>query len=303
MISFITGENTFENERTLARIAGGSTAAIERYDGEQLELRQLPDLLMGSTLFTSERLVVIKRLSENKTLWNDFEVWIERISPDTHLVLVEMKPDKRTKTYKMLQKVARSYESRLWTDRDGVKAEQWVGHEAAELGFELDKKSIHTLVSRVGMDQWALFDALRKLEYIDKITPEKIEETIEANPLESVFGVFDAILKADAVKADATLTTLRLTEDPYRLFGLLSTQVLQFIALTLSGKPSGEVAKEIGAHPFALSGFASFTKQYDKQRLKNILTAFAEADSAMKTSSASPWLCLEKAVLSACHAK
>jgi DNA polymerase III delta subunit len=121
MITLLTGENSFENERALQRLVAASTVSIERVDGASLEMKQLPDLLMGATLFADKRLVVIRNLSENKSLWNDFGTWLPRVSDDIHLVLVEPKPDKRTKTYKDLQKVASIQESKAWTDRDGMK--------------------------------------------------------------------------------------------------------------------------------------------------------------------------------------
>src|SRR5690349_7468360 len=100
---------------------------------------------MGISLFATKRLVVIKNMSANKSLWNAFEQWIQKVSEDIHLVLVEGTPDKRSKTYKQLQKSAKLYESKLWTERDSLKAEQWVVEEAKTLGFALDKKCAHTL--------------------------------------------------------------------------------------------------------------------------------------------------------------
>ena len=106
MITLLIGENSFEIERKLHEIKSQFDGVCETVDGAEVELKQFPDLLMGATLFASSRLVVLKRLSENKALWNGFEAWIPRISDDTHLVLIDSKPDKRTKTFKELQKVA-----------------------------------------------------------------------------------------------------------------------------------------------------------------------------------------------------
>lgn len=300
MITLITGENTFENSRILKRIINDTRSVVEKIDGEALELRQLPDLLMGGTLFADKRLVIIKNLSENKLLWNSLDTWIERVSDDIHVVFVESKPDKRTKTFKNLQNVATIHESHLWTDRDSFKVEQWAMREASELGFVLDKKCAHVLVNRVGTDQWMLYNAMEKLALLDEVTPGKIEELIEASPQENIFNLFDAALKGNMAKVNEMTTVLKIGEDPYRLFGLLCTQVLQFVALVLSGKPAGEVAREIGVHPFALSKLTPYVHNYDKHTLKSIMAIFVEADSTMKTSATDPWLCVEKAMLKIC---
>lgn len=295
MITLITGENSFENERTLKQLAAGFDGAPERFDGAALELRQLPDLLMGGTLFASKRFVIIRGLSENKTLWSDFGDWAPRVSDDVHLVLVETKPDKRTKTYKQLQKAAEVHESKAWTDRDTLMAQRWVEQEAATLGFNLDKKCMRLLVDRVGVDQWLLYRALEKLAAMQTVTPEIIEDIIEANPMENVFNVFEGALRGDALKVKKMLETLEFTEDPYRLFGLLSTQGFQLAALCVAeGRTSAEVAKDLGAHPFALSKLAPYAGKLGPSGGKKVIAAFAEADASMKTSAEDPWLLIER---------
>ncbi len=297
MITVLTGENNFETTRELKRIVEAFDGAAERCDGAELELGQLPDLLMGTTLFAKKRLVVIKNLSENKILWGALETWIERVSDDVHVVLVESKVDKRTKTYKALQKVATMWESKLWTERDTLRAEQWVVNEAKALGFKLDKKNAHVLVARVGSDQWELYHALEKLAVIETVSPVIIEGIIEAHPIENVFNLLDAALKGDALKVKKMLETLEANEDPYRLFGLLSGQVYQLAILSIAKKPVSDVAREVGVHPFVLSKLVPYAKQLGRIGTKKVVAAFAEADADMKTSAHDPWLLIERALL------
>lgn len=304
MITLITGENTYENEQTLQRIIASANASVERFDGETLELAQLPDLFMGATLFASERLIVIKNLSNNKTLWNELETWLPRVSDVTHLVLVETKPDKRTKTYKLLQKNADVHESKLWTERDSAAAEKWAMSELEARGNTLDKKSAHALVVRVGTDQWLLSQAIEKLVVLEAISPEIIEEIIEANPSENVFDLFETALKGDAKRLKTIIDTLKTSEDPYRLFGLLTSQVMQFAALAFADKPSAEVAKDIGAHPFALSKLTKYTNDSSaKLRARTILSACAHADARMKSTGGDPWQFLEEALFTIAASK
>lgn len=297
MITVLAGENTFENERALQALITSFDGEVGRADGVELETRQLPDLLMGATLFASKRLVVIKRLSENKAVWNDFVVWIPRISPDVHVVLVDEKPDKRTKTYKELQKVATIKESKLWGERDSAVAEQWAISEAKRLGFDLDKKSAHILVARVGVDQWLLYQALEKLRELDTVTPEAIEHHIDANSAESVFVLFEAALKKDAKQVKDALSILETNEDPYRLLALLSAQAVQLATLAIADTPSAEVARDIGVHPFALSKLAPAAERLGRAGARRVVAIFAEADDASKTSAVDPWLLVERSLM------
>lgn len=297
MITLITGENSFENDRHLRAITRAFDGVAEVVDGDSLELRALPDLLMGVTLFATKRLVVIKGLSENKSVWNDFTDWIDRVSDDVHLLLIESAPDKRTKTYKQLQKVAKVQQSTLWTDRDTSRAEQWVIDEAKRLGTTLDKKSAHVLVERVGVDQWSLIRALEKLSVMDAVTPELIESLVDANPTENVFLLFENALKGNAAKVKTMVDTLALTEDAYKLLGLLSGQAVQLATLTLADKPSAEVAKDMGVHPYALSKLAPVAKKLGRGGAKKVIGALREADEAAKTSATDPWLLIERALM------
>lgn len=297
MITVLTGDNDFELTRAVESIIANFDGTPERVDGSELELRQLPDLLMGATLFADKRLVIIKDLSLSKTVWADFGDWLPRVADAVHLVLVESKLDKRTKTYKALQKAADIKEFSLWSDRDIAEAGTWAIHEAKRLGFILDAKSAQALLARVGLDQWLLSQALEKLAFVDEVNEETVMEIVDANPTENVFFLFETALKGDAEGVSEMVATLSLGEDPYRLFGLLSSQAFQLAALAITDKPSAEVAKDLGAHPFALSKLSSHARRRGRTGVRKILAAFAEADGGMKTSAADPWLLIERALI------
>ena len=297
MITVLTGDNSFELARALAAIRADFAGTPEQYDGEELELSQLPDLLLGGTLFATERLVIIKNLSENKKLWDVLPDWLEKADPDTHVVLVEPKPDKRTKTYKELKKNAAVREFTLWSDRDMLVAEKWVANEATHQGMVLDKKLAQQLVARVGLDQWQLFHAIEKLAVLDTVDAATIEQVIEPNPTENVFNLLDAALRGDRQKVSDMIRTLQISQDPYMTFGLLAGQVFQLAALAVADKPSGEVASAIGAHPYALGKLAPYAKKLGRPGARRILAIFADADMAMKSTGVDPWLLIEESLI------
>lgn len=299
MITVLTGDNSFELTRALDGIVKSFNGTAEKFDGDSLSLSQLPDLLMGGTLFASERLVVIRELSDNKQLWAVLPEWLERMDPDVHVVLVEPKPDKRMKTFKDLKKYAEVRDFQPWGDRDVMLAEKWVSEEAQRQSVQLDRKSGQVLVARVGFDQWQLYHALEKLAVLGTITPELIEKVIDASPTENVFNLLDAALRGDAAKVHDMIRTLESTQDPYMTFGLLSGQVFQLAALAVADKPSTEVAKDLGAHPYALSKLAPYAKRLGRSGTKKLVTIFADTDTAMKSTATAPWLLIEKSLVQA----
>lgn len=296
MITLLTGENSFEIDRTIKRIVAEFDGVPESFDGAELELRQLPDLLMGVGLFAKERLIIVRSLSDNKSLWDILPDWLERVSEDIHLILVEPKPDKRTKSYKVLQSVASVHEHSLWTERDLSLVEKWVYEQAKERGVNLTAPLVKLLVLRAGVDQWALSHAIDKLELAGEVSEDTITNLIDARPFENAFDLLEIALKGDRERLRIMIKTLALSEDPYQLFGLLSGQVFQL--LTLAASQEGDnVARDIGAHPFALSRLKPYVKEYGLVGARRAIEAFTEADEAIKTSSADPWLSVERALL------
>jgi DNA polymerase-3 subunit delta len=297
MITVLYGDNNFDIARAVNAKVASFDGHPERIDGQALELRQLPDIFMGRTLFAANRLVIIRGLSENKACWEALPMWLSRASDDTTVLLVEEKLDKRTKTYKALQKQATVHEYKVWGERDMHLAEKWVVNEAESLGFALDNKSARLLVQRVGLDNWALYRALEKLSVLDSIAPALVEQYIDINPADSVFNLFEAALGHQPEKVREMLAVFQLSEDPYKLFGLLCGQVFQLAALVAGDKTSGEVAGDIGAHPFAVGKMASYAKKRGRSGVRSIVAAFVEADHGMKTSSAEPWILIERALI------
>lgn len=296
MITILTGDNSFESERALQGITSRFGGQIETIDGDDVQLAQLPDLLMGASLFSESRLVVIRGLSENKTVWPVFGDWATHLSSDIELVLVEPKLDKRTSTYKSLKEHAKLEEFLSWGDRDARKAEEWVESEAATSNIKMDKKCVQTLVQRIGPDQWMLYRALEKLAVLDEVTVDIINDIIDVNPVENVFNLFETALERDVHKLKQTLTNLEKSEDPYRLFALLSGQAFQLAAVA-SASSTDNVAKDFAIHPFVLSKLNTAAKRLGRAKVASLIEIFADADDDMKISKADPWLLIERALV------
>lgn len=296
MITLLVGDNDFEKERTLVGIISSSKYRVEKYDGTTLDVSRLPDLLMGTTLFDDKRLIVIKNLSENSSVWTKLGDMIESVPSDTNLILVEQKPDKRSSAYKKLQKVANIIDHESLDGRDANRLVDWLKKEAKQMGIELDTKLATFIVNRVGFDQWQLFHALEKLSFVKQVTSEVIESVIDANPTENVFNLLETSIKGNRTKLAEMLRVLELSEDPHRLFSLLSTQAFQ-LAAVFSADESSNITSDFGIHPFVVGKFKTLSRGRKRGEMKKIVEIFACADDDMKISKAEPWLLIEQALL------
>ena len=296
MTQWFTGDNTFEIQQSVLTQIAGFSGTPERIDGTTLELKHIPDLLMGGTLFADKRLVIIKDLSLNTSVWEKMPEWLDRLSEDIELVLIDTKPDKRTTIYKEVKKRVVQREFLTWGDRDQHLAESWLMQYAKLQKITLDKNLVHHIVMRVGFDQWQLASALEKLSLLETITADAINNTIEPNPSENVFRLFEYALDKNREVVHDMIRTLELIEDPYKLFALLSSQAFQLAAVATAG-PLDNPSKDFVIHPFVASKLSRHAARRGVLGAARILRSFAQADADMKVSKADPWLLIERTLL------
>jgi DNA polymerase III delta subunit len=289
MIRVLFGENSFELERALARIVAEFGAEPERLSGESLTKADLMSVLHGANLFSDKRLVIVRYLSDNASVWES----LSGISDaNNDVVLVESKLDRRSKTYKNLQKVARLQEFVNFETRDFYKVQQWVSEEARTIKLNLNKNVIQYLTEVVGQDQWRLAQALDKLALLDKadITTAIIDEVIEKGIDHDVFRIFENAMAGKTKAVVRTLNDLEQTEEVYRLFGLLLSQVFNLTALVFSKQTPAEVARQLGVSPYSLGNLKKFSDSVTKQKMRKVLKMFNQADLELKTTSLDSWL-------------
>lgn len=296
MITILTGENSFEIQQAIKQITDDFDGVVEKIDGSDLQLSQLPDILMGASLFSTARTVIIRGLSQNKAIWAVFGDWVNKVSDDIHLVLIDPKIDKRTAAYKALKPVAALKDYPVWTDRDSYQAEKWAIEEAKIQGIDLNKKCVQALVQRVGVDQWQLYYAIQKLSLAPGVTLEIIINLIEVSPVENVFTLLETSIDGDIVRLKSVLSTLEKTEDIFRLSALLFSQVFQLAAVSAAESGDNPV-KDFTIHPFVHQKMTSLGKKLGKAKIAKIINIFAECDDDMKISRAEPWLLLERALI------
>ena len=296
MIYLFSGENDFAVKEALRARQAALGIPMERVQGADLTAAQLPDLLMGVSLFASERFVVIEQLSDNTALWEKLPDWLPRIADDITVVFVEAKPDKRTAAYKALKAAATVEEFPVWAEKDSALAKKWLLERAKAHGIALEDHAAAYVVDRVGVDQWRLASALDTLSLLEDITPAAIDDAIPANLSENVFQLFEVALKGDGAKVSQMIATLSLQEDAYALFALLSSQVQSLAVIAFKGDDN-EPTKDFAIHPFVASKLTQQAKRYSKPAVARMLTLFAKADADLKRSRGEPWLVGEKLLL------
>ncbi len=293
MMRLLSGENSYGIHHIVQKTIGDFVAAygphgVERVDGEAMTVTQLPDLLQGATLFTPQRLVVISHASLNKPVWEALADWVLKVADDTQVIIVESAPDKRTRTYKALKALPDSKELVQSTDSELM---QWLALQAHDLGGTLGRAEAQYLLERAGRDQWRLAHEIEKVvSYQPEVTRQAIDELVEPSPEGNAFALLDASLAGDSARVNSLVLQLRTEEDPYKLFGLLASQVHVLALVAFAGtRNADQIARDAGVHPFVVRKTQGLAKQIGPERVRHIAAAVARCDEQLKSTGLDPW--------------
>lgn len=296
MIYLLHGNNEFEKRAALVALVGD--AVMVRRDGEALTLADIQEITIGQTLFTQSSVYVISKLSENSDIWPQLPDM--QFDDDKTIILVESKLDKRTKTYKWLQKTAKTQEFVPLSDRQKPQLISWCEVQARERGYRLTRTQIGTLVDRLGFDQLRLSNFLDQLALTEKITDALINDLVPLARSENVFDLFVAALSKDYETVHNIISYLESesgVDGAYQTMGLLASQATNMAALVLAGGDNKTVAADLSVNPYILQRLSSSARTVDIEHLRRINDALFQADLQMKTTGVNPWLLIETALV------
>lgn len=309
MIVVLTGSNNFALRQTLKKLIADHGGEAERFEASDLETPQLVDLLQGQSMFSVNRLIIVDGASQQKSLWSGLKDILPKTSDDTTLILVETAPDKRTATYKLLQKNAQVIDHSWWKGGETGAAEKWLMSFAEQNQLEMPRDLAREMVSRATragddgkaiIDQQQLANAVLQLSNLSgEVTNDHLDAVLAPGTHENIFELLAAALRRETTVVQTMVDNLSQTEDGHRAMGLLVSQLTNLTALTLAddARSIDQVAADIGAHPFALRQLVRFARQLSKSELTSIVQAIADADEQLKRSQADPWLLIRNALL------
>lgn len=310
MIYLIVGENSYIRDQELSALVGRAASKPEIYDGSELTAPQLADCIAGATLFAQERVVVIRDLSTNKVLWETMSEWLNRVSDTTQLVLVETKPDKRTKAYKALAAASKVITADYMDERKRGDAAAWAKAHAKSLGVPVTSEQVGMIVSRATLpterpggaiiDQKLIATTLQTLSLLDMVTDDDISTLMPESLAENVFELLETALRGDNERTKALLGALQASADGYMVFGVLTSQWCQLAALQISGASPDALAASTGSSAYVLRKLQPYTRLFDDAQLRNITTFLADLDVRMKTTGTDPWTMVDRFIGELC---
>lgn len=305
MIYLLVGENQFRVDAAIAEIAGQTPHT--RLDGASLSRESLVGALFSVSLFEPASVVVIDELSKQRDLWDMLPSTYKEVDGVT-IVLREPHPDKRLKAYKWLTTHAELIDCGYFAANETRAAEQWLARYATDQRTNLTSTQVADMVRRAlrtdagstrpVIDQQLLATAVQQLSDSGQVTTEMIDTVIAPSAYENVFDLLGQALSGNVDAIAGRVATMRHSEEGYMVLGLLVSQITQLTALVLAGRDQtvDDVAKAMGAHPFALRSMQKYATGLGVDQLAMYVEALNEADARIKTSSIDPWTAIDIAL-------
>ena len=294
MLKILTGPNSWLIKRAIAEF---DTADISRYQGSELTPGELADILGAQSLFSTKRTIVIDELSANKAGWERLTELANELAsdPDITLIIIENKPDGRSKLIKQAKQAGWLEDYPL--PKDAHQATTYLEAEAQQLQLQLQPGVARMIVDRVGLDTWAGHMALEKLASASAtISAELVEKYIAPSLEVNVFKVVDELFTGRALAVAELIDEMdRTSANAYQFFGLISGQLSNLLMIKILGKTVATT--ELKLHPFVAGKLANVANQLSLPTIKQMVSILAQTDLQLKTSGQHDWTLIKLALV------
>jgi DNA polymerase III delta subunit len=290
MIISIVGPNTFLLQQELKKLVKDfvdkhGDLALERLDGEEVSFEKLTAVLQSLPFLSAKKLVIIRSPSANKEFSEQLETLLPTIPETNDIVLVELRPDKRTVFYKTLKKHTDFHEFNELREQEMPK---WLVEQASIQGATLKMGDAAYLVQRVGANQNLLSNELKKLLiYNPDITRATIDLLTEPTPASTIFELLDAAFAGDTKRALALYEEQRaLKVEPQQIMAMLAWQLHILAVIKTAGERSvDDIAKEAKLNPYVVRKSAGIAKKLTYSDVKKLVERALKLDIRLKSES------------------
>ena len=174
MIRIFCGDDRIKAQKEIKRILGDNYEIVE---GAELDINDLPSVLMGASLLADTRHILIRDIAINKTAFDELPKYL---NTPHEVILLESKLDKRSTTYKAL--------------KDKIEIREFVLPQAVDFRQVFD------------IYQVAKTDGVRALQILERIKP--YEDPIQFTGLIASQAIKDFTARPSGVKERKTLKEL-----------------------------------------------------------------------------------------------
>lgn len=309
MLYIIHGADDYSVTREINRIkknigeAADMDGNVTVLDGTQATLEQIRVACETFPFLSEKRFVVInklfsrfvsrrtgKSLSKSKKGIDAESIAeiINTLQQTTELVLVDEEIKTTNPLYKLVHKNAAI---KAFPPLRGVDLKHWVANEINLRGGNISPTALNMMIRLIGSNLWILSNEIDKLiTYTDgeKIEESHVRDLVSYTQQVNVFGLVDAIVEEDLLKAQSNLQKLiDEGESPMGLLAMLVRQIRLIVrvkAMRQNGEKNLDIRSKLRLNnEFVFNKVLDQSRHYDFKRLRQVYNRIVETDHAIKT--------------------
>ncbi|MFN0031136.1 MAG: DNA polymerase III subunit delta [Flavobacteriales bacterium] len=260
--------------------------------GREVKMPDVISLAKGFPMMGDKQVVIVKEAQEMRE-WKKaedlegLEVYLKNPTPSTMLVFTykHKKLDKRTKLYKLMDKVGVVFDSEKIKD---YKLPEWITKYTEQRGYKIQNNAAILLADYLGTDLSKVVNAVNKLAVIlpagSQITTQHIEDNIGISKDYNVFELIKALNVKDVLKSNRIINYFEANPkaNPIQMTIPMLYRHFSQLAAYLGTTDKSQAAKEIGIAPWALNDFKEASKNYDARKAEKIISYLRSTDKKTK---------------------
>ena len=307
---YLFGSEKFFLDRTLKQITDTLVPEdardfnLQQFHGKETRIDAVLDSVRTLPVFAPMRLVVIK--DADKLNASDLEsllAYVEDPVPETCLVLIGEKIDRRKKFFQTFQKRGELVEFKGLYEN---QIPSFVKEQSSASGYSFTEAALALFCRRSGTSLQEIDGELQKLfQYVgqDKklVDVSDVEEIVSDTRVDSIFDMVNAIGRREAGEALRLLG--RLLDEGIAPLVILSMMARHFRQLWMSrelideGVGRQDISKRIGVNPYFIDGLLSQARLFNHKQYRRSFELLLATDIALKSTGSNPGAMLEELLL------
>jgi DNA polymerase-3 subunit delta len=270
--------------------------SVDILEADSKDPKEIIDFLTSPSLFSTKRIILIKRLYSNKqkaVLTEALLEILEEDKSDDHIIIWEdQKIRSNTKYCKFFQKNKAIEELNELNKRTFFT---WLRKELKKHELKIDQSVIKKLAERTNYDPQRCKNEIEKFKLCNpnKIIEEEDIEKLTADTFEKeIWDLTDAINTQNKEKSITTLE--RLTSqgaDANYILSMLARNLrLLYLTKTLDkeGRRYAEISSALKIPPFTTPPLIKASRQYSNEKIKLLYSKLSNLDYQIKTGKIEP---------------
>ena len=274
-----------------------------QFDGKDATGSEILEAALTFPVFAEKRLVTVKNSHQLKAAELDILLpYLEQPAPETCLLFVAEKIDKRRKFFQQFKKYGALIEFKPLSDRE---IPRYIKTTLRQDNISITTDAVDLFCSMVGNNLHEIHAELDKLVTylgsVTKIEVKDVQAVVSRGRAENIFELGNAVGRGDIASALTLVARLEAAgEAPLKILSLLVRhfrQLWKVRELQAKHQPVNDIAKVAGVPYFVVDGLIQQGKKFSRLDFVRAHELFLETDLAMKSSGADSAALLENLIV------